>query len=624
MKENIYVLICVAFVYLCNGQLDRKQPPKDLTMDQIMSRMLGGYDAIANRLTLPGGLVLKELDMYLTETQFKALNAKTKRKRRKAISNENGYWRRGVMPYTFSPGRYDSADQYFVKVAMRELEKYTCLRFIPRTNEQDYVDFIDAQGCWSQLGRQGGRQELSLDRNGCRFKGLYLHEIGHAIGLIHEQNRPDRDEFIRINVQNIQPGLQSQFEKYPESYINTRNVQYDFPSVMHYGVTAFSRDGSSPTISAQPAYKDREEEIGRVYQKELSFGDVKVLNAMYKCSIHCTNTICNNGGYLDQNCECICPDGSSDCQQGKTRQNPGCTNVANDWKCNIWAKQGECRRRPSWMNENCARACGVCGNEQNIRQDQENKCENIYDETTCDKWKENGDCVVAEDWMRQNCKKTCKYCDPNNPRPSTNCVNAHSNDAKCREWALDGECAINPAWMTVNCASDCHTCKNNESLPDGGMKTTRGVVVTRPPVVTTPPPTTPTPNNCEDRYPTANCRDFQTKWNFCSIHKMWMEANCMKTCGLCGGGEREKEIDDCKDDNKQCPVWARGNQCVINPGYMLKYCMKSCRVCTSGLREGSQQLVEQFTAESGSTRINVNAAHLFSAVFFVIFSVLNC
>lgn len=75
-----------------------------------------------------------------------------------------------------------------------------------------------------------------------------------------------------------------------------------------------------------------------------------------------------------------------------------------------------------------------------------------------------------------------------------NCVNAHSDDAKCREWALDGECAINPAWMPINCASDCHTCKNNGSLPDGGMKTTRGVVVTRPPVVTTPPPTTPTPS----------------------------------------------------------------------------------------------------------------------------------
>lgn len=75
-----------------------------------------------------------------------------------------------------------------------------------------------------------------------------------------------------------------------------------------------------------------------------------------------------------------------------------------------------------------------------------------------------------------------------------NCVNAHSDDAKCREWALDGECTINPAWMPNNCASDCHTCKNNGSLPDDGVKTTRGVVVTRPPVVTTPPPTTPTPS----------------------------------------------------------------------------------------------------------------------------------
>lgn len=42
-------------------------------------------------------------------------------------------------------------------------------------------------------------------------------------------------------------------------------------------------------------------------------------------------------------------------------------------------------------------------------------------------------------------------------------------------------------------------------------------------------------------------------------------------------------MDDCKDDNTLCPVWAQDNQCVINPGYMLKFCMKSCRVCTSGI-----------------------------------------
>ena len=42
------------------------------------------------------------------------------------------------------------------------------------------------------------------------------------------------------------------------------------------------------------------------------------------------------------------------------------------------------------------------------------------------------------------------------------------------------------------------------------------------------------------------------------------------------------EMENCKDENQNCSVWAEFNHCVINPGYMLKSCMKSCRVCTSG------------------------------------------
>ncbi|XP_056005588.1 zinc metalloproteinase nas-13-like isoform X2 [Ostrea edulis] len=566
--EKISLILVVALFIYCEGQLDRRTPPKDLTIDQIMSRMLGGYGAIANRLTLPGGLVLKELDMYVTQEQFNALNSNSKRKRRKAVRNPVSYWDGGRVPYRFTPGHFDDGDQYFVKVAMRELEKYTCLRFKERTTETDYVDMMDSQGCWSRLGKEGGRQELSLDRNGCRFKGLYLHEIGHAVGLIHEQNRPDRDGYIRINEQNIQPGLKDQFNKYPVSYINTYAIPYDFPSVMHYGVTAFSRDGRSQTISALPAYKDKEAEIGRVYQKELSFGDVRVLNAMYRCNDHCDDSVRCDGGFLDQNCECICPDGTSDCMIGKTKLNP----------------------------------------------DQENVCENVYDDDTCNEWRDNGDCVVAEDWMRQNCKMSCNYCSKSNPRPNTNCMNAYSDDTKCRGWALEGECVINPAWMPINCASDCHSCKNNGSIPDEGTKTTRTPTQTRPPVVTTPPPTTPPPDSCEDRYPTSGCQRFQSRWNYCTIYKMWMDANCMKTCELCSGGKREKELDSCKDENRYCPDWARRGDCVFNPSYMLSNCKKSCRVCTSGLREGSDELVQQLMAENGSTRSAVSQLSILIAI----------
>ena len=45
---------------------------------------------------------------------------------------------------------------------------------------------------------------------------------------------------------------------------------------------AFSSDGKSQTIRAKQP--EKEESIGRVYRKELSFTDVKIVNLMYKCA----------------------------------------------------------------------------------------------------------------------------------------------------------------------------------------------------------------------------------------------------------------------------------------------------------------------------------------------------
>lgn len=41
-------------------------------------------------------------------------------------------------------------------------------------------------------------------------------------------------------------------------------------------------DGKSQTIRAKQA--DKESSIGRVYRKELSFTDIKVVNLMYNCA----------------------------------------------------------------------------------------------------------------------------------------------------------------------------------------------------------------------------------------------------------------------------------------------------------------------------------------------------
>lgn len=85
---------------------------------------------------------------------------------------------------------------------LRIIERETCIRFVERTTEQDFVEIINGDGCWfvvytflitndfkysliiirSWLGRMGGRQELSMSRNGCIWDGTMVHEAIHALG----------------------------------------------------------------------------------------------------------------------------------------------------------------------------------------------------------------------------------------------------------------------------------------------------------------------------------------------------------------------------------------------------------------------------------------------------------
>lgn len=64
--------------------------------------------------------------------------------------------------------------------------------------------FILLSSCSSPVGyRYGRRNDISLG-GGCQYLGTTMHEIGHSIGLYHEQSRPDRDRYVRIIWNNIQ------------------------------------------------------------------------------------------------------------------------------------------------------------------------------------------------------------------------------------------------------------------------------------------------------------------------------------------------------------------------------------------------------------------------------------
>lgn len=132
-----------------------------------------------------------------------------------------------------------------IRNAMIDLESYTCIKFRYRTAEEDFVNIVNGEGCSSVVGRIGGKQELSLDSNGCVNTGTIQHELIHALGYTHMQNHVDRDDFVSIFWNNIDPSNYINFEKVAAYDYGNFDTPYDFNSVMHYSNTG---EFDSPSI----------------------------------------------------------------------------------------------------------------------------------------------------------------------------------------------------------------------------------------------------------------------------------------------------------------------------------------------------------------------------------------
>jgi len=199
---------------------------------------------------------------------------------RAGIIGEEYRWPNGVVPYDIHPD-FDNEDRLLILTGLAHLEKYTCLRFVPRTFEKDYV-LVNyggpGSGYYSDVGRTGGRQILNLEPrlvDNSRF-GTVVHEFIHAIGYFHEQSRTDRDDYVTINWENIMPGLEHNFEKYSADEVDSHGVPYDYSSIMHYPPRGFAIDPNVDTIIVPEGVT-----IG--LRQRTSAYDVQKINNMYNC-----------------------------------------------------------------------------------------------------------------------------------------------------------------------------------------------------------------------------------------------------------------------------------------------------------------------------------------------------
>ncbi|XP_069077860.1 embryonic protein UVS.2-like [Pleurodeles waltl] len=182
------------------------------------------------------------------------------------------------VPYTLSSA-FNADEQAVIASAIQEFTTLTCIRFVQRSVQTDYVNILSVDGCWSYLGRVGGPQELSLLKGGCVTKGITQHELNHVLGFVHEQTRSDRDEYVDIIWKYIPQVYVSNFVKV-EPETNNLGLAYDYSSVMHYGRYAFTNTSGQPTILPKP---DSTQDIGQRYG--LSSLDIVKINKLYDCGV---------------------------------------------------------------------------------------------------------------------------------------------------------------------------------------------------------------------------------------------------------------------------------------------------------------------------------------------------
>ncbi|MCJ7935747.1 MAG: M12 family metallopeptidase [Chryseobacterium sp.] len=179
--------------------------------------------------------------------------------------NADPYRLWAMVRFTYGPSILNHPNKDFyqarIRQALQHIQATTNVRFYNATGqptvdptwgfaypyiEINYIGSASASSS-SHIGRNpaGGKQELKLADfafptwNPADVSTI-VHELGHAIGMMHEQNRPDRDNYVNINNANLTNQGKSQFQKVTTNY--SYFGSYDFSSIMGYDSFTSSTD----------------------------------------------------------------------------------------------------------------------------------------------------------------------------------------------------------------------------------------------------------------------------------------------------------------------------------------------------------------------------------------------
>ncbi|XP_076454253.1 zinc metalloproteinase nas-6-like [Babylonia areolata] len=442
-------LTAVGALVVCLGLVGTHGEPQ--TLDEVFMKV--NTASIQSRLG--SDKVIDGIDMVLTKEQYQLLYKGKHGKAYNASATLINTWTDGIIPFELAYGHFNDERASKIQEAMDTWQNLTCVRFRPATpGDQHKITLFSGQGCWSQLGMSPQPQLLSLQFMGCFWRGTVEHELGHAIGLVHEHQRPERDYYIAVNEYNVLPAFRSQLNVYDNVMGNKLGLAYDYYSVMHYGQYAFSANQQQTLFAVDRQLNQRRPDITKYLGRVLgpSFTDVKLVNWMYNCNASCDPMpTCAEECFVDKHCQCVCQD---------DLPNVPCVDHLKD--CTERARQGQCSQDLANMEFFCRRTCGMCPTQGSrlpldrppkpivdvVCEDKRSDCQSLVD---------RGDCRTNPEPMLMECAKACGFC-TESQRSSHNHERCGDASKSCVRWAQNGDCETNPGHMHRVCPKSCGLC----------------------------------------------------------------------------------------------------------------------------------------------------------------------
>lgn len=232
-----------------------------------------------------------EGDLNISQNEIEIYYLKNGRYRRAIKSDRDKLWLEGVIYYMLHKS-IDPHTESIITQAIHELEHKTCLHFefVSSVYLFDHIEFTgEGDNCLSNIGKIGGKQLVRLPDTAygtiitCRTHGIVLHEILHVLGIWHEQSRPDRNKYVQVLESNIQTGRQRNFNTRSGEEVDSHGIVYDYGSIMHYNLNAFSSNGN-PTlqiINMKEYIQQGQPAVGEI--KRLSKRDIAQIRRVYNC-----------------------------------------------------------------------------------------------------------------------------------------------------------------------------------------------------------------------------------------------------------------------------------------------------------------------------------------------------